>query len=508
MSMPTDNSKQPGRRFARRLSAIRRGVKRAFGNELPKWQVWALRLTLVVDGLVALALAFREFELVATVMAGFGVGLLLAIGVANLWALYSLIRALPSWPRDVAIAQLLVVLLAIYIVCMAVNCFGQKWWRLEITAAVGVLAIGWILRVWRGAVSVHWTKTAAIVAALIPLAGVVQFWLQTEYIPNVTTPLFDVTADLSPTGRTGSTVHLSAKAIYHNRGSVKLLMPAGLMRVTAYPKTPQQSVSPCSTEVPPEVYDTAGNVSDYSASLVGAMDPTGSEPDAEFRLDGTDVSQCVLLYASFMGAPGAFINPGATLTVQKNIDINANTVRLARLSVTGVFVTERRINDVRACWPTKDTPESVNPNHWPVQASLYSKNPEVQQDFYNEAQHLWPGKPPLLMENLCVDYELAPRSVVQELVSAPAVLRVVVTTGRWWDSYNEYPQINWWSSSMADIDKSQSNDEQQKIERSNPISGTTDVTAEYAPSDPATLEQVAELARDWFLEHLSPATGP
>jgi hypothetical protein len=465
---PEDKRIKPGRRLRSRVSPIRKGLKRAVGNELPKWQVWGLRSTLVVDGLGAFALAFLDFNLDTALASALGVAIFLAIGFVNLWALYSLVRAAPSWPRDVAIAQAFVALLAIYIIFMVARSFGPKWWTLTITAAVGVLATGWVLRVWRGAASVHWTRTAAIITALFPLAGLAQFWLQTQYIPELTTPMFDISAELSPTGRTGSTIHLSAKVTLHNRGSVILKMPGGLMRVTAYPKIAQQSHNPCSTKP----------ASNRHPTLVGAMDPTGSEPDAEFRPDPTAVSQCELLYATFLGSPDAFLNPAGTWTMQKEIDIDSNTIRLARLSVSGVFLTERRFEDVRACWPTKDTNGSVNPKHWPIQASLY-KNPD---NFYEEAQHLWPG--PGMNDNLCVDYELAPRNVVQELESGPPILRVVVITGREGDSFNEYPQLNWWYGAASDIDKSfEKSSETEKIEQSNPTSGMVDVVAEYAPDD-------------------------
>lgn len=125
-----------------------------------------------------------------------------------------------------------------------------------------------------------------------------------------------------------------------------------------------------------------------------------------------------LLYATFLGGPVAFLNPGDRVTMQKEIDIDSNTIRLARLTVSGVFVTERRFKDVGACWPTKDTNESVNPKHWPIQASLH-KDPD---NFYQEAGHLWPS--PAMNENLCVDYESAPRNVVEELESGPPILRV------------------------------------------------------------------------------------
>ncbi len=207
----------------------------------------------------------------------------------------------------------------------------------------------------------------------------------------------------------------TAKVTIRNRASVRLENPAALMRVTEYPKNWQQrSPSPCSTDIPN--VDPAGHISSSSPTVVGGVDPTSVNPDGEFRLEATPVSQCVLFYANvFGGGPGAFINPGATQITQKEIDIDADTYRLARLSVSGVFVTERRFKDVRACYPTKDTAESLNPQHWPIQASWYDKN--NSDDFYKEAQHPWPG--PLQSQNLCVDYELTPTSVVQALMSGP-----------------------------------------------------------------------------------------
>jgi hypothetical protein len=479
MSTPATNSKQTRR--TSRLSELAKVLKGALGSTLPQWQVRGLRLTLVVDGLVVLVLAFREFGLITTAMEALGVVVLLAISLANLWAAYSLLRVLPSWSRDAALAQGFFALLAVYIFVMDWRSYEKNRWVLVISAVSCLLAFGWVLRVGRGAVSVHWSKTAAAVVALIPLAGLVQFWLQTEYLPSLTTPMVDVSAELSPTGRTGSIIHLSAKVTVHNRGSFAVMVPAGLMRITAYPTDPQQRPrSPCSTEPPHVDYDLAGNVKTfYTPTLVGVMNPTGSNDDAEFRDDEnvTPTSQCELLQASIQGDPRAFVNPGATIITQEVIDIDANTVRLARLSVDMVFLTERRFKDVRACWPTKDTPKSVNPNGWPVQASR-NNDPD---DFYTEAGHLWPG--PGATDNLCLDYELAPRSVVQELVSGPPVLRVEIVTGKRADDYNEYPMLNWWYGSFADIDKSQSDDETAAICHSYPVTGVEE-SAEYAPGEP------------------------
>jgi hypothetical protein len=480
MTMPS--AARPHKRGLRaRLNETWLRLKVALGDadSLPRSQVLLLRLTLLADGLVAIALAIFELELVSTIMSALGVALLLAVAAANLYAVYSLRRGRPSWPRNVAIAQGSVAVLATYVVFTAVRSYAQNWWTVSIAAGVGLFAIAWVLRVGHGAVSVPWTKSAAIVAAVIPLAGLVQFWLQSEYIPNLTFPMVDVSAELSPVGRTGSTIHLSAKLTFHNRGSFVVMNPAGLMRVTAYPTNTQRTVSPCSTEGPFQTYDAAGDAHYFSTNLVQAMDPNNTEPDAEFRYEATPVGQCGLLYANFIGGPSAFLHPGGTSTVQKDIDVDANSIRLVRLSGSAVFFTQRRLKDVRACWPDKDTAKLLNPSHWPMRASLY--NDDIVP-FINEVQHVWPR--PDLSEGLCIDYELAPRSVIQQIVSGPPVLRVEVVMGRWWDYFNEYPQIVWAIGSVADIGKSQSQDEVDKIQQANPVSSITDVSAEYAPSDP------------------------
>jgi hypothetical protein len=476
MSTPGTNSKHW--RLRSPLSAFGEVFTSAFGRRLPQWQVWVLRMTLVIDGLAVLVLAFWELELITTVMQALGVALLLATSVANLWAFRSLVRVAPSWSRDAALAQGFVALLAVYIFVMDFRSYEKNRWTLIISACAGLFAIAWVLRLGRGSVSVHWSKSTAAIAALIPLAGLVQFWLQSEYLPSLTTPMVDVSTELTPTGRTGSIIHLSAKVTFHNRGSFTIMAPAGLMRITAYPRDSQRRPrSPCSTEVPPVDYDPVGNVKTFfTPTLETVLDPTGAHHDAEFRDDEnlTSVHQCDLLEASLLGGPSSFMSPGATIITQEVIDIDADTVRLARLSVSAVFITERRFKDVKACWPTKDTSKSLYPSNWPVQAS---RNHDAD-NFYSEAGHLWPG--PGLTEALCMDYELAPRSVVQELVSGPPVLRVQIVTGQWLNDYNEYPLLYWWYGTSADIDKSQGEDETAKIRRSNPVGGVS-ASAEYAP---------------------------
>ncbi|WP_166903288.1 hypothetical protein [Mycobacterium sp. DL440] len=78
-------------------------------------------------------------------------------------------------------------------------------------------------------------RGAVAVVALFPLLGLVQFWLQSDYLPARSLPLVDVQAELTPVGSSGSIIHLSAKLTMHNRSSVAVDIPGGVMRVAAYP---------------------------------------------------------------------------------------------------------------------------------------------------------------------------------------------------------------------------------------------------------------------------------
>ena len=84
---------------------------------------------------------------------------------------------------------------------------------------LGIVAIFWVfylIRQWRGPV----TAGLKAIAALIPVLGFVQFWLQTDYLPRTSLPLVDIATDLTPTGKTGDIVQLEAKVTINNRNSV------------------------------------------------------------------------------------------------------------------------------------------------------------------------------------------------------------------------------------------------------------------------------------------------
>jgi hypothetical protein len=189
--------------------------------------------------------------------------------------------------------------------------------------------------------NVKWTKTGAIIIALFPLAALLQFWMQTYYIPETSRPLVDISTELSPQGRTGAIIHLNAKVTVHNRGAALVNVAGALMRVTAFSPTPREARL-C----------TPADLDKEYCRIAAGLDLSGKNLDSDFRVNPAPIVDRQILYAGdFMNSPNTFLIPGATETFQREIDISPTKVRLARLSVSAVFVTERRIKDTRSCFP-------------------------------------------------------------------------------------------------------------------------------------------------------------
>ena len=340
--------------------------------------MWCLRLTLVVDGLAAVWLALMEFDIDTGLVGTFAAGLLFVVGVANLWALYSLRRERLSWPRDVAIAQALVAIVAVYVTVVAWR--GVHLRAFVIAALVGIIAVRWLFRLARATTTLQWTKPATFVLALFPLAGLVQFWMQTEYLPSKSLPLVDVTSDLSPVGRQGSTIRLSAKVALHNRGTVPVTIVGGLMQVITYPAA-------------------ASSVPEQSLKDALASAALGS---VEFRIPPLEPSSGLPKFMHTL-VGGGLLTPGGTGTDQFEVDIDSTSVGLARLSFKAAFLTEDRIGDASTCeapiiYRSRDTFKFLN---------AVSK-PKLEGD----------------RGYVCTLYHLKPTSVLQKLEDHPVAIRV------------------------------------------------------------------------------------
>jgi hypothetical protein len=371
-------------------------LQSALGPEVPAWQQWALGVTLLVDGGLTIGLAVRDFQLATGPPGPLMAAILFALGLVNLLALFSLLRQTPTWHLQNAVAQILIALLALYVIMTAAQHPHPQRGVVAAAAVLGVVAVGWVLRL-ADTVKVQWNKTATAIVALFPLAGLVQFWLQSDYIPKLTAPLIDVSTDLSPIGRTGDNIHLSAKVSFHNRGTAKVNIAGALMRISAYQNPPNKQPAPPTAQATPSDPD-----------LMGGIDLRGSSGDG-FRAVPTLAAQRRLLYAESLGGPGDFLSPGDTVTYQDVVDIDSKNTRLARLYVGAVFFTDRRIRDIRTCFDPQVS--------W--------KAPEFQQHG------------PVL----CALYDLAPRNAIQDIVAGDAYIMVYETAD---DTAgpSEYPSIN------------------------------------------------------------------
>ena len=417
--------------------------------------------TLFVDGICAVVLACLEFYMAATFVGTLAAGTMLAIGIANWWAIYSALRAAHSWKREAVIAQVLVLFLTGYIILTDWRSPGVSWSVLVIAVFFFIVGFLWIVFLGGGA-KVEWTKSGVIITALFPLAALLQFWLQTYYVPATSKPLVDISSDLSLQSQTGPIMHLAAKVTVHNRGAGSVKVADALMRVTAYPRTPQQQGPRA------ECVDTYG-LKPF-CQLASGLDLGGGNIDTDFRVNPTPPTSSELLYASdFMSGRGTFLSAGATETFQRIVDIDPANVRLARLSVSAVFLTDRKIKETRWCGGG----DPLSPS---VFAAKTHDNPEGRID-----------RPPKdkLGHEFCLEYEIAPKNIIEKWIGNRPVLRVFMILDDPLDPGNEYPQIDYTYNAANGFDKPDTGQrESRKIEEANPTAAYLDVSAEYAPADP------------------------
>ncbi|HZA08735.1 hypothetical protein [Mycobacterium sp.] len=123
-------------------------------------RLWlCLLVSLVVDGVGTIGLAFLNVILATTLLRMAGSVVLLAIGVANLWAFNSTLRGRQAWARDSVIAQLLVLVLALSFLLLDVRSLlkNGSWTAIAVIAiaiSIAVIAVGWVIFLWEWMVSV------------------------------------------------------------------------------------------------------------------------------------------------------------------------------------------------------------------------------------------------------------------------------------------------------------------------------------------------------------------
>ena len=410
-----------------------------------------LAITVGFDGALVLYLAIRDFGLTKTGIATLSSTLLLIIAVANLWALLAVWRRWRSWLLATVVGQALVVLLAGYIVMTDFRSAATQFLGVSGLAIVlGTVGLLWIIRLGRHT-SGSLSKGAALVAALFPVLGLAQYWLETDYLPRTSRPLVDVSSELKEFGRTGSTIHLMAKVTLHSRNPIEVYVAGTLLRVVAYPSF--------GTRQPPKP-DAIAHGIDFGANY-----------DADFRAQPANAAQSQLLYADDFLAGGSVIPPGGTFDFVRMIDIDAREVAFTRMSVSASFVTERRIKDLRTCY-------------------------EPKQSFYHGGDFLNEVTKPIEMAGgghfLCAESEIAPSGVIQELVSEQPVLEIRTILDNPSDPDSEYPQLNAFINPADDthVDATEGDLRSmgEKLDDANPTLTYMNFFAEYVTTEnpPAT----------------------
>jgi hypothetical protein len=423
-----------------------------------------LLVTLGVDCLGALALAGGQFLMPSTFFGTVAAATLLAIGIANGWAFNSVRRAASPWARDAFIAQVFVLFLAGYVIVTDVQSPRINWHVMATALLVLVAAFLWfVLLAARSRLA--WTKAALIVTALFPLAGLLQFWLQNYYIPSTSMPFVDISTELSPQGWSGPIIHLSAKVTIHNRGTSSVNVANSLMRVTAYPLMGREEtkvyVNPCSL--------TADWSEDW-CQLANGFDPSGVEQDTDFRVSPTVRGVITptppagrqLLYAGALQSE--FLMAGETDTYQRDVDIDSREVLLARLSVSAIVLTARRIEDIRSCFG----------KHASEYGDLSQFRSEVQR-----VQQLQPAG----ARYFCREYDIAPGNFVEKLIANHPAMQVTTWLSNPFHTGTEYPQIGADFGTAGTFDQP---DALQHLERKladvYPASTVTS-ESEYAPTE-------------------------
>jgi hypothetical protein len=465
--------------------------------------------TLAVDGLAVLKLAVVDLNYTTGIYDSVGDAILFAIAGANFLAIIFLLYLVASWAAAAFIAQTFVLALVVYIMLIDLKSPKLNSHIMWAAGVNGLLAFVWLLVLARHAIEpfkrfTRFTKTAVIITALIPLsAGSLQFYVQNYFIPLGSEPTVDVSAELSPQSKTSSITHLSAKVTVHNRGLVRVNVAGALMRVTAYPSTapqqqpPQPQQEPGTQKQEPTAVCKAEKYYDAKWCQIGdGLDLSRLNGDTDFRynpppavnapVQAPPVNAPVqaspvnaqVLYAGLFMLPGDYLLPGETDTVEREVDIDPANVRLARLSVSAVFLTERNIKATVSCWrsranaytdPTSFSFEVNLPRHFSDQPTLPIIDRRLRASYF------------------CVDSEFAPRSIVDHAIGNQGVLRVLIWLNDPQVPGREYPRIDFGyylvDARSGDILPDPDGHINNKLKKGNPLA-YTDLTAEYAPGDP------------------------
>jgi hypothetical protein len=291
------------------------------------------------------------------------------------------------------------------------------------------------------------SKGWVALAALFPLLGIFQWWLQTDYMPRTDRPRVDMTAQLVEVNRSGPIVHLRAKVTLHNLGSTRVDSVGSLLRVTGYPPD-------------------GGSEQPSTVAVSSGIDWIGADGH-DYRANPVDRADRTLLYSGvFFPTGGTFLPPGVSIATAPVIDVDSRVVGRVQLSATIAFVTARRLGSVHTCIP-----------------------PRVDSA---DARFVKTSRRPFGSAGgghyLCVESDLKPRNVVQSMVDDdPTIRSYIVLDDPAQTKTTEFPEFLFTFGTHVSFegDAQRAQEVSDSIDANNP-SEFLEVDDEYVLGDPSS----------------------
>lgn len=299
------------------------------------------------------------------------------VGLAGAWCVW---KRQPSWRGLSLASSLATVLLSAYLLVLEWRSPQLNYVIVAICVLFLVVNIVWLflcLPVAPRAIGKGW----GAVAALFPLLGLAQWWLQTDYLPRHERPLIDMQATLEEVGRSEGKAHLRGTIVFENQGPVHAAHLGSLW----------------------ELRGERGDVAAEGEDLDGAID--WLYPNSNRFERGEKSTDGVLLGMDEIFSAEEFLLPGARSRREFLVTVDVTEFDSVQLTADAAFMNAERLGAVVAC-------------HSPEMSRL-------DKDFFREVRR--PVESEAGGRFLCIERGLYPRTGAHAIVAdAPAVRTYIV----------------------------------------------------------------------------------
>jgi hypothetical protein len=373
----------------------------------------ALLTTLVVDGVLAAAIAIADF--------GYGQGLVHIVGI-GLWGAVAVLNAVAAWNvtqhhvhgfASVLLAQVAALVLAGYVLLAGYQS-PQRVVGVQVLAlVVAVAAAGWVVYlVVKVPLSSSRTFSTGwkVVSASFALMSFFSLWLTTTYLPSTSRPLVDLTTALAKVDSNADTTVLKATITLHNRGLASAVVVGSVYRVhygqpAGLPFTGPVSIDSFGStvsEITTHQDDLLGRAFDFTAA--NTSDYTGKE---------------YILKADEIMPMREFLLPGQTWSTEAVVTVPTNVEATVRLTAQIALITDRYLGDTRACQGATTNQLGADFGREAHTVHVVSLPDQSADGFTDPSAEVTTRE----VDYMCVQTALLPQSAVQNLVGNHPSLR-------------------------------------------------------------------------------------